>query len=318
MNESEEYKPIQINQDTEWCIKNIQAYMLLRPGPKSLQILSYDGVWDSNNSDFSKYQLRVEESDPGYSETTTKVDFDFVKMYLFCGFLRYTRPIIDSTVRGVEIQHISLLGTTKYLYLFQERSDVWPPVVIPTEFNPSYNANLGINSILGSKNGQKGLKIDTISQFDSILGVGRIEDVCHIQRWQTYKIDDAVKEYESTQAAEYEGLGRALQNGHIGYYSPFESHNTPIERKFQQGTLSGWIYWIRIIFGRHESKNTLGNLRPNTCPKSIPNSNKDIEVWYWWDLVFTSRESADDFAHTILKMSNGSNRTGIQFVSGDD
>lgn len=276
--ENEELPPIVINQDTEWCIKNIQSQILLQSGEKSLSILNYNDVWNNSTAP-EKYQLKDEEADTGVSEPVTKVDFDFVKMYLLCGFLRYTRPVQDSIIRGIEIQHVSLLGTTEYLYLFQERLDIWPPPIFPTELGPTPQVNSPLISALNM--GQKGLKIDVIPEFDNVLGVGRLIDVCRIERWRSYRIDQATRENSSDSAEEFKGLGRALQNGVIGYYSPFQTGTCS-----QQGTVSGWMHWIRIIFGKHkadaaDSDLPISNLEPNKCPDSIPSSSESMEVWYW-------------------------------------
>lgn len=308
MHEQEEFNGslIRINQDMEWCIKSLQR-LLLCPGPKEISILSYGNVWTHPSP--LNYELRNEEYDKGFKEGITKVDFDFIKTYLLCCFLRYIRPFHSSDSRSVEIQHVSLLGTEGYIYLFQERFDVWPPIIVPPEFNPAANVNTAIQNIISSTK-TKGLLIDVIPQFQSLIGVGRIKDVFRIERWRSYRIDEGLAASSGAPFGDFKGLGRALQNGHIGFFNKHDA-----ERVKQQGALNGFFWWIRIVFGASGVSEPAS--APISTPKCVPASSDEMRVDYWWDLVFGSRESADEFVETIQKL-RGHRNTGITFIFGDD
>jgi ribosomal protein S24E len=274
IHESEVQSQVLINQDVEWCIKNIQKYILLRPDRKKSRIRTYNSVWH-NDTPKRVYEIQDAEFDSGYTEDVTKVDFNFVKMYLLCGFLRYNRPVVDADCRGVEIQHTSLLASSEYLYLIQENLNAWPPVIFPPEFNPIGNVNSPLTSILSTSR-IKGLLIDTLPQFGPNVGVGRIKDVCQIERWRSYKIDEALGSSAGHSNPDFKGLGRALQNGHVGHFDI----SSKTQKDKQQGTLSGWMHWIRIIFGKRHDVDA--GARPISAPTCIPSSNDQMEVWYWY------------------------------------
>ncbi|KAJ3319030.1 hypothetical protein HDV06_006714 [Boothiomyces sp. JEL0866] len=265
-------RPTLINQDTEWCIKNLQDTVILQPGHKETQILSYD-AWPSQVN-----PLTLEEFDSGVKEQVTKVDFDFVKLYLFGVLLRYFKPVPETDILGAEIQHISILGTREYLYLLQERLDAWPPAIFPPEFSSRYPSKY---------NHVKGFLIDMVPQY-TLLGVGRISDITKIERWRSWRIDSSFPQLKN--------LGAQLQNGHIGYYNSLTSVNK------QQATTSGWFWWVRIHFlqkGKEE-------IKPTEPPASAPNN-------MFWDIVFANRESTSDFIETIQRISHR-----VEIVIGDD
>lgn len=258
-----------INQDIEWCIKSMQDSILLQPGPKPVKLMTYDGVWPTTYKEFSN-----EEFDTGISDKITKVDFDFLKVYLFGVFLRYIRPVLETEARGVEIQHVTFMASRSYIYVLQERLDVWPPAVFPPEYNHPFRTD----------EQQKGFIVDFVSQF-SVLGVARIDEITCIQRWRSWRIDfDGFK-----------GLGRALQNGHIGYLGQSLPHLK------QQASAAGWFWWLRLHFGAHLEDG------PIQCPSSHPQEG------YFWDICFSTKESCDDFVEGMQ-----AKRNNIKIVIGDD
>ncbi|KAI8894726.1 hypothetical protein BC833DRAFT_201431 [Globomyces pollinis-pini] len=265
-----------INQDCEWSFKALQEMILLKPGAKAVDILSYD--WDKA----TLRKLSNEEFDHGIEELVTKVDFNFIKLYVFGVVLRYFQPVLNTNVRGLEIQHITLFGTRDYLYVLQERLDIWPPSIFPPGF-----INERYNNFTNESQQYKGLMTDMITQYQT-LGVGRIKDITRIERWRSWRIDESFQDFQ--------GLGRCLQNGHIGYWNESVSHLK------QQSTTSGWFWWIRIVYGSREDQGG-----PMLSPQGIPESG------YFWDVVFSSRESADDVVEMISKLHEG-----VVVVIGDD
>lgn len=256
---------------------------------KSTRLISYVTIWPGS-LDPAQLELVPKEFDDGIHEVISKVDFDFVKSYLLCVFLRYVKPVQESDARGIEIQHITILSSRQYLYMMTERLDAWPPAVIPPEI--SIGLSSVMNQNLGMETRVKGFLIDKVPQFN-LLGVGRISDVTRIERWKSWRID------ESLGCSDLKGLGQALQNGHIGYLNQFDSHFK------QQASTSGWFWWVRICFGYTDQN----SLHPSTPPTIIPPSG------YWWDLAFSTRESSNELIECIrvLRTDNV-----IQFVLGDD
>jgi hypothetical protein len=291
IHERQEVNPLEIvpiiNQDVEWCIKGIQDHILLRPGPKSTCILSYSHIWPISE----KYiELNDKEYDTGIEEQISKVDFDFVQMYLFGAFLRYIKPVPQTEIRGVEIQHTTILGTRDYLYLLQERMDAWPPSVFPPDSAKNYPA-------FPFAKREKGYLIDVIPQFQ-LLGVGRIADVTRIERWRSWRIDESYGENDALK--QFTGLGVALQNGHIGYFNQAKSI------MHQQANASGWFWWIRIHFGTVTESSL-----PQSSPKQVPICG------YWWDLVFSTRESSEDFIESVRKQKM-LQKSDCKIIIGDD
>ncbi|KAJ3303534.1 hypothetical protein HDV03_003713 [Kappamyces sp. JEL0829] len=278
-----------VNQDVEWCIKSLQNYILLRPGPKPVRLLSYLHVWPSSFT-AGDAELSPSESDNGIHEVITRVDFDFVKAYLFGVFLRYVKPVAESDARGVELQHITLLASREYLYVMEERLDAWPPSVFPPEISPSLAA---AQPALGETEKTKGYLIDKVPQFH-LLGVGRLKDVTRIERWRSWRLD------ASLGTDDFKGLGRALQNGHLGYLNHSVSHLK------QQASTTGWFWWVRVYFGYRDN-----SLHPTTPPTQVPPDG------YWWDLVFGTRESSGELIDAI-RTQRGGRQSDIQFVLGDD
>lgn len=272
-----------INQDVEWCMKSLQDYILLRPGEKSTTIMTHSNVWETES--LEEHTLSLEEYDSGINERITKVDFEFCKLYLLCAYLRYVKPTIEAEIRGVEIQHVTLLSTREYIYLLEERLDVWPPAVFPLEIST-------IASPLVNLDRAKGFLIDKIPQF-KLLGVGRIKDITRIERWRSWRID-------SSFGCDFKGLGANLQNGHIG----FLNQSTPHLK--QQASSSGWFWWVRVCFGWRDTSGL-----PNSSPNELPNDG------YWWDLAFSYRGSSDDLLECIKALRGGSD-CDIDFVLGDD
>ncbi|KAJ3275837.1 hypothetical protein HDV01_006703 [Terramyces sp. JEL0728] len=261
-----------INQDIEWCIKNLQDTVILQPGQKETQILCYD-AWP-----YQVNPLTTEEYDSGIKEQVTKVDFDFVQLYLLGVFLRYFKPVPETDILGAEIQHTSILGTREFLYLLQERLDAWPPAIFPPEFSSRYPSKY---------NYVKGFLIDVIPQY-TVLGVGRISEITKVERWRSWRID--------TSFPQLKNLGAQLQNGHIGYYNSLTSIGK------QQATTSGWFWWVRVHFGKEENE----EIKPIEPPTKVPEN-------MFWDIVFANRESTSDFIDTIQRISKK-----VEVVNGDD
>ena len=274
-----------INQDVEWCIKSLQDFVLLRQGEKQTSILTYGNVWKPTNH----IPLTSEEYDKGVDEIISKVDFDFCKLYLFGAYLRYTRPLPDSEARGVHTEHVTVLSTREYLYLLEERLDAWPPGVFPKEVSSSLAS---MPSRFLEVERSKGFLVDKVPQFQ-LHGVGRIQDITRIERWRSWRIDDSLP-------PGLKGLGRHLQNGHIGYL------NQALPHLKQQANSSGWFWWVRICFGYRDLSGM-----PNSPPSDVPSDG------YWWDLVFSYRESTDELIECI-KSLRGGNHCGIDFIIGDD
>ena len=296
-----------INQDNEWFVKTIQDTLLLRPGPKTLKVVHYDAVWPSCASDFPK-TLTDSEYDYGITETITKVDFEFLKLYLFGAFIRYHKPVAEADCRGVEIQHMSLVASNEYLYIMEERLYAWPPALVPLELSPNPNINASLEPILGEhKVDQKGLVIDLISPLHNVLGVGRLNEVVRLERWRSWRIDDGLGVDAQDHCTDLRGLGRALQNGHLGYLGASTTKSS-----HQQGTTSGWFWWIRIVFGRSKASQPLEPMKP---PTSVPRSDGHVDVYYWWDLCFSFKESADEFIDSVRLLTQPHD---IVIVLGDD
>lgn len=285
-----------LNQDIEWCIKAIQDLILLRPGFKSTRLVSYYNVWPSEFGP-NDIELGRDEFDTGIHDVVTKVDFDFVKAYLFGVFLRYVKPIAESDARGVEIQHTTTLMTREYFYLLEERLDVWPPAIFPPEVELGFSSDLHrpeFQNPLREFGRSKGLLSDKIPQFN-LIGVGRVCDVTRVERWRTWRLDSSL-DHDGMK-----GLGRALQNGHMGYLNQSVSHLK------QQASTTGFLWWVRIYFGYKQDY----SVPEPTCPPTI----KPV-IGYWWDVAFSYRESCDDLIQAILQARGGSD--DIQVVLGDD
>lgn len=265
-----------INQDLEWFTKYVQTNILIRPGIKDTTILSYEKVWDDSN-----YCLTIDEYDSGINEEITKVDFDFVKLFISGVLLRYIKPLQDSDCRSVEIIPMSVLQSREYFYVLQERLDVWPPSVFPPEYN-----------VYSNRTELRGFLCDLVSPCE-LLGVGRLSDITRIEKWRSWRIDSTFGTFSS----HFKGLGASLQNGHIGYLN-----SSTIKTRDQQASAAGWFWWIRISFG-----DIVDMEIPHNLPKSVP------EKGYWWDLAFGSRESCDDFIQSIL-----SRYPLIPCIIGDD
>lgn len=296
-----------INQDTEWCIRNIQKNLLLKFGPKSIGVVNYGNTWDV--PDLPALILSDYEYDNGINELITKVDFNFVKLYLFVAFMRYYRPVQGLQGRGVEVIHTTLFSTQDFIYLYNERLDVWPPAIFPLGTPTRPNINGPIDEILGFANAGNELTSSKVPLISSILGVGRVSEICRIERWRSWRIDGAL----AFQGTEFRGIGKALQNGHVGYIG-IDSENASHSR--QQGTLGGWFWWTRIIFGKAMSGMPAKSPGPTSPPSGIPISTDSYSVSYWWDLCFSSRDTVDEFIDTIRQMRNSGN--GVEFVFGDD
>jgi hypothetical protein len=264
-----------INQDIEWFTKYTQENILLKPGRKHTELLNYRNVWNAQD-----YSLDPKEFDTGTKEEITKVDFDFVKFFLHGCFLRYLRPVPETDCRGVEIQGVAFLGTREYIYIMQERLDVWPPAIFPPEYKIQNDGYKYVGEDL------KGFLVDIVAPFD-LLGVGRITDITRIEKWRSWRIDEGSEQFK--------GLGASLQNGHLGYL------NQTLSARNQQGSAGGWFWWARVCFG-------------DTSEREMPaRVTTDIPQGYFWDLAFASRESIDDFIK-VLTM----NRPLIRVIVGDD
>ena len=262
---------ITINQDIEYCVKNLQELVLVRPGRKAFKIYSTD--WRDTES------LADEEFDSGMDQVVSKVDFEFVKFYLIASLLRILKPVPDASLYGSEIMHVSLLGTQDYIYLLQERLDVWPPATFPQEF--------GIKS-KGDVN-SKGFQIDNIPQY-TVLGVGRIKELSRIEFWRSWKIDSS---YGPEIRKQLDGLGRSLQNGHLGHLRTKERPSV------QQGSAAGWMWWARLTFSSKTGTNA-----PREAPIEIPTGG------YFWDVIFSSKDSCTEFIDNMKIL----NQTDIEII----
>ena len=249
-----------INQNIEYCVRNLQDLVLLRPGKKSVNLFS--SGWTCNEV------LSDKEFDNGINELVTKVDFEFVKFYFLSTIIRIIQPVKNVNSFGADITPISLLCTNEYLYIVQEQLDIWPPSIFPFEF--------GIKSI-GDTN-SKGFLIDNIQQH-RVLGVGRIHDIVMLECWKSWRIDSS---YGEEVGQQFQGLGKALRNGHIGYFRTREKPS------IQQGTTSGWLWWVRVSF-----KIDVTNSLVREPPKSVPTCG------YFWDVVYSSKESLTEFVEGV-------------------
>jgi hypothetical protein len=276
-----------INQDTEWCIRGIQNSVLIRPGPKSTKILDYSSCWIHEGI----IELTDTEFDEGIHEQITKVDFDYVQVYLFAGFIDFHKLTEHRITVG--IQHVTLLASREYIYVMEERLDAWPPALFPPEFQPKHRPMKSLRDLPS-----KGFLIDKVPQF-SLKGIGRIADITLVEIWRSWRIDSS---FEPMVQNQFFGLGAALQKGHIGALN--ESKNSVN----QQGTTSGWFWWVRVSFGNlHDFS------QPTSPPKSLPKQG------YWWDLVFETRDSINDFVEAIQKAAQRINdKSVITVIVGDD
>ncbi|KAK9765626.1 hypothetical protein K7432_005888 [Basidiobolus ranarum] len=114
----EEGKVKVVNHDIEWAVKNIRKQVLINEMDSRLEAIP------------NHYLTGV---DPASSEAVVvdKVTFDFFKIYhLVTRLLKQpvsSPPVADSPQYYTEA--FTLVGTEKYLYLCQERHDVWPPAI---------------------------------------------------------------------------------------------------------------------------------------------------------------------------------------------
>jgi hypothetical protein len=266
-----------INQDVEWFVRNLQSTVLLAKGSKSTQILSYHNVWDQ----MKPAPLRDEEYDQGLNQEISKVDFDFIRVYQLGVFLRYTKPLENCDLRGVQIQHVSFLTTCQYIYILAERLDVWPPAFVPPEYNPINGVNDPIEAKIKVKD--KGLQIDYIPLF-SVLGIGRVSELCKIEKRRSYKIDQGL-------SSDLAGLGKHLAKGDIGHMKK------KMEKIAQAGSTSGWPWHLRLVFGEKTSSVVY------PCEFEIPKSRDDFQVHYWWDLGFASKEATSTIIDALLNLN---------------
>ena len=269
-----------INQNFEYSVRNLQNYILLSPGKKFTNLFS-TAVIDSNS-------LSTQEYDSAITEKVSKVDFEFVQLFLVCSIVKITKPVADSNVYGAEIRHCSLLSTRDYIYILQERLDVWPPAVFPAEYSIKSTGD-----IYG-----KGFLIDSIPQYTT-MGVGRIKEACLIERWKSWRIDTS---YGTEIGQQLAGLGRALQNGHIGHLRSLERLET------QQGCTAGCIWWVRVSF-KLQSGDVISRQPPNCMPAA----------GYFWDLAFHARESSSEFIETVIRLQgNLDTKNEIVLVDPED
>ncbi|KAL5035488.1 hypothetical protein BDV3_005399 [Batrachochytrium dendrobatidis] len=350
-----------VNQDIESSLRNLQSTVFLRKGSKSVGILHYDGVWSLPKSPLSiaptegqrrgsaivcdpLHILSDDEHDKAAFADVTKVDFDFIRVYLLGCFLRYIRPIAELSERTVKIEHISIIGTSEYIYITTERLDVWPPLIIPPEFSPHASTNARINSVLPQLSqsfGGKGMVADIVSQFDHVLGVGRMRDIIRVERWRTWRIDNALGLPGEAPPVCFSNLGETLQNGFLGFMGVDATRVAP---EVQQGCTSGWFWWVRIVFGEHlhpaGDPCVYNSPQPTAAPESIPCSTSTERVSYWWDLAFANRDAVDELFdaikaacnfsiqddnqsqtanyHSYINNGSNSHEVGPVFVLGDD
>ncbi|KAH6563146.1 hypothetical protein BASA60_010832 [Batrachochytrium salamandrivorans] len=298
-----------INQDIESTLRNLQTSVFLRRGPKDLRILSYAGVWAHNtppsiaiSSTTSLsldescnhaatldplHTLSDEEQDRACLADITKVDFDFVRLYVLGCFLRYIRPMAELSERTVKLEHISVIGTEDYIYVSTERLDVWPPLIVPPEYSPHSSTNSRIDSVvpmLSEENGGKGFVADIVPQFENILGVGRMRDILRVERWRTWRIDSALNCPGDTSQLCFSGLGEALQNGFLGFLGERVS------------------YWWDLAFANRDSVDELFDVIRSIRGTLTPD-------------VLSEHTQNDYLEHTDYSTTND---TSVVYVFGDD
>lgn len=323
LHDRDSYSRSVINQDIEYTLRNLVHSVFLQKNLKEVRVLSYGNVWTQNSAehhDASKLlNLSENEYDKAAASEITKVDFTFLKFYFVCAYLRYFRPVPDSPHRSLKVEPISFVATTEYMYIVRERLDVWPPIIIPQEYTPHPSVNRVVDEYVAGKYGTqnaKGLVSDRIPQFDRVFGLGRVKDLVRIERWRTWRIDSSLHAPDEKKSAYFQGLGEALQNGFVGFFSV---NSSKLDAEKQRGTVSGWFWWVRLIFGERASSNSsMSHLIPVSAPQSIPESNDRERVYYWWDLAFSTKDSVDELFDVIRKIRGDSPESGVLFINGDD
>ncbi|KAJ3130518.1 hypothetical protein HK098_000083 [Nowakowskiella sp. JEL0407] len=303
------------------------------------------------------------------TEEISKVDFEFLKLYLLVGwvFPASGAGTLDSTALNQllpspqygspNIRPCSLIATKEFLYLTNERFDVWPPLLFPPEFEPTAHVNETIENA-GSRSQPgwssnhtafKGLVADLVTPFSSPpLIVGKIADIKRCERWRSWRYT-MQKEVQQI-GAEPDENGLMIMNGAIGFCKSKTSipkddrlqvedalvppHSDLSVRRGSVGTrrlpssdswrsslfrrknvdpgnAAGWGWWIRIVFSKPV-------FAENPSDQSTPDSNRKdgTEEEYWWDIVFSTMDSANEFLEYIrdvrgVKPSDGDEESEI-------
>ncbi|KAK9762964.1 hypothetical protein K7432_010779 [Basidiobolus ranarum] len=114
----EEGKVKLVNHDIEWAVKNIRRQVLIDEVNYKLEKLP------------NHHLIGV---DPASSQEVVvdKVTFDFFKIYHLVTRLieQPSSPVTNTDPSYYDIEAFTMVGTEKYLYLCQERHDVWPPAI---------------------------------------------------------------------------------------------------------------------------------------------------------------------------------------------
>ncbi|KAJ3072996.1 hypothetical protein HDU98_002428 [Podochytrium sp. JEL0797] len=252
------------------------------------------------------------DSATGSHVVLNKVNFEFLKLYLLVGWIvphalppppppsLKIRPSLTVTVNST-----TLIATSEYMYLTNERFDVWPPPLFPTSTRPAASVNapfldhaaaLFAASIpppaqpspsptepasppLGPSppDPLKGLSASQIPQYSPPLRVGRVRNLVRCERWKTWRwrLDAQVTHVEEASVMEQK-VAALIQNGAVGVVRVVEDQ-WPIgggsgtgvgEKGRRAGATVGWEWWVRVVFNsdsEEEGGESSAGVSPNSA-----------------------------------------------------
>ncbi|KAI9006140.1 hypothetical protein BC832DRAFT_470555 [Gaertneriomyces semiglobifer] len=325
-----------LNRDTSWAVREITDHVLLKKGSKShvgfpstwLSLSRKDGtavgrqwferLFTGNWAESSHSQPTVTRRDPRHilvASMLTAEDEDLsitgreslrheLKTYLHVGFLITEQPSMHSPKGGMAVRACSLAVTNRYLYLFQERLDVWPPRIFPAEQHvpswvneaASFNDEDTVNA--------KGLIVDAVQMASKIVDVGQVQHICRCERWRAWRWNGLAG-----------GEGGVVQNGYIGLWRSGKSRGSERnkewaagpEGQFVEGNSAGWSWWVRVTFRLPNSAQPPDDTGPDSTsdtPTATPNrppigATSPAPDERHWDLAFVSLGSANEFLRAL-------------------
>ncbi|KAJ3131973.1 hypothetical protein HDU90_007635 [Geranomyces variabilis] len=290
-----------------------------------------------------------------------------IKTYLHVGLILVVPPM-GSTQQSlsasaaahppvVSVRPLTLAATGEYIYLFTERSDVWPPLAFPPEARGSGPPAAWVNASVGQSEGNaKGLLADAVSAISRVIDVGKIAHLRRCERWRTWR-------WSGTGTS---GEGGVVQNGHLGVWkrgrraggggSSAEWGWAREGEGVVEGTAAGWSWWVRVVFADPAAGAAIAAanstaadvassnagaaaaaaplLPPMATPTRPPTGTEPMRAdEHNWDLVFGSLDSANEFL-SVLRDLGGAGPTaegeeeygstgravtdGVEIVVGDD
>jgi hypothetical protein len=277
--------------------------------------------------------IKKEDHDPAVSDdyVLSKVDFEFLKLYLLVGYIVPKIPTLRSSLSpinlaspsslSIDVHSLTLTATTEYIYLAAERLDVWPPPLFPPEFNPAESVNKPFLDALEKANALssqtaaapnansdpfKGLTVDRVPQWSPPLRVGRVKDLVRCERWRTWRWALG----PVTQMGEASELEKAIavkvQNGAIGEVSVGKKQQHQLQQPGSQrrskfdgdiGNTSGWGWWVRVVFAVHDDDDVKG--KQKVGEEKLSDTETRPQQEYWWDLVFATISAANEFLEYV-------------------